>query len=80
MNQSETGSKNKPVHEVRFGAIYAAVWENPGKHGVMHTVTLSRSYKDGDEWKSSAVFGRDDLLVAAKALDHAHTWVFQNRS
>jgi len=28
-------------------------------------VTVSRSYKEGDSWKSSDSFGRDDLLVLA---------------
>lgn len=34
-------------------------------------------YKDGDdEWQSTDSFGRDDLLVAAKALSEAHSWIF----
>lgn len=45
----------------------------------MHNVTLTRRYKDGDEWKDSSNFGRDDLLLAAKALDQAHTWICQQR-
>ncbi len=70
---------NRPVHEVRFGAVRAAVWANETKTGVMHNVTVSRLYKDGDQWKDSSNFGRDDLLPLAKALDHAHTWICQQR-
>jgi len=72
-------SANKPVHVVRFGAVKAAVWLNHTASGPMHNVTLSRTYKDGDEWKKSGSFGADDLLPAAKALDKAHTWIFAER-
>jgi hypothetical protein len=33
--------------------------------GPFYNVTVSRSYKEGDSWKSSDSFGRDDLLVLA---------------
>ena len=38
-------------------------------------VTFSRLYKEGDQWKSTQSFGRNDLLVLAKVADlspHAH--------
>jgi len=66
---------NKPVHEVRYGNIKAVIWRNDTQNGPMHNVTVSRLYKDGDEWKESSGFGRDDLLALAKALDDAHTWI-----
>ena len=36
-----------------------------------------RLYKDGDQWKSTQSFGRNDLLVLAKVADFAHTRLFQ---
>ena len=42
-----------------------------------HNVTFSRLYKDGDQWKSTQSFGRNDLLVLAKVADLAHTRLFQ---
>ncbi len=70
-------STNKPVHEVRLGRVRAAVWENEGAKGVMHSVTFSRLYKDDPtgQWADSTSFGRDDLLLLAKVADCAHTWV-----
>ena len=56
----ENGSGKGPVHEVRFGRIKAAVWENSTENGVRHNVTISRIYKDGNQWKDSTSFGRDD--------------------
>ncbi len=69
-------SKVRPVHEVRLGRIRAAIWQNQTDTGIRHNVTLSRLYKDGDDWKDSTSFGRDDLLQVAKVCDQAHTWIF----
>lgn len=74
---STTNGKTKPVHEIRLGAIKAAIWANETQNGVRHNVTFSRLYKDEDEWKSSDSFGRDDLPVVAKVADMAHTWIHQ---
>ena len=68
-------AKEKPAHEVRLGSVKAAIWRNETTNGVRFNVTLARLYKDGDQWKSSDSLGRDDLLVAAKVLDQAHTWI-----
>ncbi len=71
-------TKARPVHEVRMGRIRAAIWENETQNGTRHNVTLSRIYKDGDDWKDSSSFGRDDLPLVAKVADLAHSWIFQN--
>ena len=68
-------TKQKPIHEIRLGAIKAAIWENETTNGTRYNVTVSRLYKDGDQWKRTESFGRDDLLVVAKVADQAHTWI-----
>lgn len=68
---------SKPVHEVRIGLIKAAVWHNMTRAGERYNVTISRLFRNGDLWKESNHFGRDDLLVAAKVLDLAHSWIYQ---
>ena len=70
-------TKQQPVHEVRLGAIKATIWENQTTAGTRHNVTVSRIYKDGEEWKQTESFGRDDLQLLAKVVDMAHTWIFQ---
>lgn len=70
-------ANNKPVHELRLGRIKAAIWENNTSNGVRHNVTIQRIYRDGDQWKTSDSFGRDDLPLLIKVADMAHTWVFQ---
>lgn len=69
-------STKKPVHEIRFGRIKAAIWENDTQNGTRHNVTVSRIYKDGDQWKDSTSFGRDDLPLVAKVVDQAHSWIY----
>jgi hypothetical protein len=68
---------NKPVHEVRLGRIKAAVWANAGESGVWYSVVFSRLYKEGDAWKRSDSFSRDDLPLVAKIADQVHTWVYE---
>ena len=68
-------NKQKPIHEIRYGFIRAAIWKNSGGFNV----TFERLYKpDGAEkWKSTDSFGRDDLLVLAKVANEAHTKIFE---
>ena len=66
------------AHVIRFGLIKATIWLNRTKSGDRHNVTVCRLYRNGDVWKESTHFGRDDLPVLAKVIDHAHTWIFQN--
>lgn len=68
-------SRNQPAHEVRLGAIKAAIWKNDTDSGVRYNVTFQRLYRDGEEWKSTDSFGRDDLLLVAKVADQAHSWI-----
>jgi hypothetical protein len=67
-----------PIHEIRFGLIKASIWRNQTKSGERHNVTVARLYKNGDTWKESGHFGRDDLLLVAKVVDMAHTWIMRS--
>ncbi|APZ96416.1 hypothetical protein [Fuerstiella marisgermanici] len=68
---ANTNGKARPVNEIRMGRIRAAIWENETQNGTRHNVTLSRIYKDGDVWKDSTSFGRDDLPLVMKVSDLA---------
>ncbi|MDZ4817479.1 MAG: hypothetical protein SGJ20_00745 [Planctomycetota bacterium] len=74
---AKKAEKQKPVYEVRLGRIKAAIWANETEKGVRYNVTICRLYKDDNEdtWKNSSSFGRDDLLLASKVLDRAHSWI-----
>lgn len=68
--------QKKPEHEIRFGLIKARIWRNQTRSGERHNVTVCRLYRNGDVWKESTHFGRDDLPNLAKVIDLAHTWIF----
>lgn len=70
-------AKQQPIHEIRLGSVKAAIWENITDNGTRYSVTVSRLYKDGTEWKRSDSFGRDDLLLLAKVADLVHSWIFE---
>jgi hypothetical protein len=75
MEPQDFMAKETPVHEVRLGVIKAAVWKNDTDKGVRYNTTFSRLYKDGEDWKHTSSFGRDDLLILAKVADTAHSWI-----
>ncbi len=70
--------KSKPVHEVRRGLIRACIWRKNTRSGLRHTVVVTRLFRNGETWKESARFGRDDLPLVRLVLDDAHTWIYQH--
>lgn len=69
----------KPVHEIRLGLIKAKVWRRGKRLPAIHTVSLSRLYRDGRVWKESTRFAPEDLPALRLALDLAYEWVFSQR-
>lgn len=70
--------KNKPAHEIRLGRVKATIWHNSTESGSSrHNVQIRRIYKDGEEWKSSDGFGRDDLFLVGEVARQAAVWIFQ---
>ncbi len=70
-------SKQKPVHEIRLGRVKATIWQNATDNGTRYNVAVCRLYKDGENWKQTSSFGRDDLPLVAKVSDLAHSWLYQ---
>jgi hypothetical protein len=80
INHNQKGEhhmKTKPINEIRFGNFKAAIWQNETEHGTRHNVTFSRSFKDGEQWRSSDSFGRDDLPKLILAAQKAYEGLFQ---
>ena len=72
-------ANNEPIHKVKIGSIRAAVWANEGKNGTWHNVTVTRTYREGEELRDTTSFSPADLLAVAKAADMAHTWCLENK-
>jgi hypothetical protein len=68
-------SSRAPVFTCRHRVLKAAVWKNETENGTMFNTTLTRSYKDGEEWKESGSFGYDDILIVAELLRTCHGFI-----
>ena len=74
-----TQTKQRPVHEIRLGAVKATIWPNETVNGMRYSTSFSRLYKtDSGEWRQTESFGRDDLPLLTKVADQAHDWIFSN--
>ena len=74
----------KPVKVFRSRGVSASVFANhaksDGRDITFHKVSLQRTWKDGDEWKTTTSFGRDDLPVARLLLDRAWEFILDAES
>jgi hypothetical protein len=65
-------AKNQPAAKFRLGYVTATVWKND-----FFNTVLSKSYKDGEDWKDTDQLGTGDLLNAAKLLQRAEEFISQ---
>ena len=71
-------TENKPIKVFKAGGVRAAIWENTikrnGNDATVYSVQLDRTYKQGEEWKTTSSFQLNDLakvqLVASKAYEY----------
>ena len=66
---------NTPAHEIRVGGLQASIWRNETPQGPRYNTTFKRNYKDGEDWKSTDSFGRDDLLTLGFVATEALRWI-----
>ncbi len=79
-NDSTKAISNKPVHDIRLNGVRASIWKNDTEKGMRFNTTFERYYRDGEEWKSSNSFGRDDLLTLSFVGQEALRWIAQQPS
>jgi hypothetical protein len=70
---------DKPFKQFRSGALAVAIWRREHKDGYFFTVTPSRSYLDGDEWKYSDSLNEADLPIMSQLLNMAFSWITVQR-
>lgn len=76
--QQQQQDANRPFKELRSSGLKAVIWRNDTSNGQMFNTQLVRVYRDDkDEWHETTSLGRDDLLLAAKLLDQAHTLIMR---
>lgn len=69
----------KPLKVFRVRGVSATVFRNHAvvrdREVVFHKVSLQRTYKDGEQFKSTSSLSRDDLPIAQLVLGQAWEWV-----
>jgi len=70
---------NRPVREIRIGAVKASIWKNEAKNGgSYYSASFHTLYRDEEgSWRRSSSFGRDDLLLLAKVADQVHSFMLE---
>ena len=68
----------RPAGEFRYGLCRASVWANPtDQGGTRYSVSLQRSYKDGDgQWQTTQSLNRDDVPLMIQALTDAYRFMY----
>ena len=79
-NNAKKGTvTNKPVAKFQYRGIVASVFRNETDHGAaFFKVTIARIYKDGDQFKSTSSFSRDDLPLVTQIANDAWRWILEN--
>ena len=75
-NQNNT---NQPAFTDRRGRLRLAVWANQTDKGVRFSSEITRTWKDGDEFRSTTRLDEQDLLAAARLAQLADDWITSQR-
>jgi len=82
MESSTTSTK--PIKVFRLRGVSASVFKNAAKSDdrdvSFFKVSLQRTYKDGDDFKTTTSFSRDDLPVAEHLLRKAWEFVLESEA
>lgn len=62
---------NKPAAKFRIGYVTATVWANES----FFNCEVTKSYKEGEEWRDTTSLGSGDLLNAMKVLERAEQFI-----
>ncbi len=80
MSEDEPKNNQPPFAEIRLGKIKAAIWRSEGQYGPQYRVSLSKSFRTADGWRTVTSFQPGDLPFLRKAIDMAHDRVLLSQS
>lgn len=67
-----SNDSKKPIKTLQDGFLHVSIWENQGSKGKFYNFTISRAYKEGDEYKYTTSFGGEDALPLSRLVDQAY--------
>lgn len=53
---------NAPEKTIKVGGVQLAIWSNETTKGTFQSITIDKSYKDGETWKRTKSFKPADLV------------------
>jgi hypothetical protein len=75
----ENDVKTRPLRVIRCGAVAAAIWVD---HRVIndavvkvHSIRITKNYRQGDEWKRTTTFATEDLPKMAVVAMEAYKFL-----
>ena len=81
MVQSKVQPSVKPVQVYRLRGISVSVFANQtqrdGRESTYHKVSVQRTYKEGEEFKTTASLSRDDLPIASMLMQRAWEFILE---
>lgn len=63
---------SKPEFTVKCGGIQVAVWANETTKGMMRSITIDKSYKQGEEWKKTKSYKDTDIAKIVLGLNKVY--------
>lgn len=65
-----------PEKTIRIGGIQIAIWSNDTGKGVFHSITIDKSYKDGDTWKRTKSLKPTDLIKVQLGINKVLEYLY----
>lgn len=69
-------SSGKPEHTIRVGGIQIAIWSNETVKGNFQSITIDKSYKDGETWKRTKSFKPTDLVKLQLGINEVLKYLY----
>lgn len=67
---------SKPEHSIRCGGIQFSIWSNETVKGTFQSITIDKSYKDGDTWKRTKSLKPSDLVKVQLGLTEVLKYLY----
>lgn len=83
MDVTETNTdepqRNRPAFTTQRGRLKLTIWANETEQGTRFSSEITRSWKEGEEYRTTARLDERDLLTAARLAQLADDWISDQR-
>lgn len=69
-------SASKPEKTIKVGGVQIAIWSNETNKGTFQSITIDKSYKDGETWKRTKSFKATDLVKIQLGIAEAIKYLY----